>query len=104
MLDQGVRAPGERTVAIRVTMMEFISCLNDVVELAVELASECGVETFLNTPSPCPKGGDVAPADFNEAQELSSSLAMSVSSGDSSRQLAFNRAWRQATREKRGLS
>jgi len=91
-----VNAPGEREVYIRVSMMELLSCLNDVVELAVELSSELGVETFLNTPSPCPKGGGDA---FNEAQALSSLSATLHSSGDSSRQLAFNKAWRQAQRE-----
>jgi hypothetical protein len=99
MSDQGVADEGRREAYIRITIMELISCLNDVVELTVELASESGVETFLQTLNPHRKGGA---ADSSEGAALSSSLAMSNLSGDSSRQLAFNKAWREARRDMRG--
>ena len=79
--------------------MELVATLNDVVELAVELASEGGVETFLDTPGAHlqhrQKGSD-------EDQAASSSLVISSSSDGFSRQLDFNKEWRQCRREARG--
>ena len=97
MLDQRVGdAPGEREVYVRILMMELVSCLNDAVELAVELSSEQGVETFLITPEVRPKrGGDA----FNADQASGSLKAILSSSDESWRQLAFNAAWAQAKRE-----
>jgi len=99
MSDQGVADEGLREAYIRVTIMEIVSSLNDVVELVVELASEAGVETFLQTPKPHRRGGGDA---FSAAAVPSNSFRISSSSGDSSRQLAFNKAWREARRDMRG--
>jgi len=88
--------PGAREVYVRILIMELVSCLNDAVELVVELASEERVETFLLNPGVHPKGGGDA---FNEVPASSSLSATLASSVDSSRQLAFNTAWAQATRE-----
>ena len=82
--------------------MELVSCLNDAVELLVELASEEGVETFLLNPGARRESGVLSENDFGEDQGSISSLVMSPSSCESSRQLAFNKAWREARREMRG--
>ena len=100
MPDKGVvYALGAQEAYVRILIMEIVSCLNDATELIVELASEKGVETFLLSPGVPRGGGD---GRSSEGQASSSLKAISASSVDSSRQLAFNKAWRHARREMRG--
>ena len=90
---------GPREVYVRILIMELVSCLNDAVELVVELASEERVETFVLSPGVRrPKGGGDASDEVPASGSLKATLGPSV---ESSRQLAFNAAWAEARRDQR---